>query len=126
MLLKVFLRDGETLTIDLLSDPDSWKRRQVDRDFQRRISALGLQHGKVLHVLPAPSRFQAISYSAEIIFRKDGGAVAARAGCVADEVLASMTVYYNGNPPMVRMDLKRLGKARWAPPTRMLPQRRED
>ena len=116
MLLKVSLSDGQTLTFNLLTEGEVWAERESDPAFQASVRGLTLIHNGVLHSLPHP-RFGRTQFRAEVVSDGDK-AVAARAGYIADDVMVWMTIYFNGSPPMVRMDVKRVGKPRWMPDRR--------
>jgi len=111
--LKVQMSDGQTLTFDLQEQDqlEAWKRLEGDPDRQRSIRAIGVIHGKMWHVLPAPKKFKRIKYQAWLN-RRNGHPASLRVRCQADEVDIRMVLYYpNGpSPRMVRTDIKRIGR----------------
>lgn len=115
MQLKVSLRSGETLTLQLPDDLETWKQREADADFQASITGLGLVREGQYHALPAPSAFRRVLYMVEARYNGSDTPTAYRAGYVADDVMASITIYSKGNPPMSRFDVRRTGKLRWRP-----------
>lgn len=74
------------------------------------------------YALCAPRAFRRVSYDVEMLLDRALGQgdnvppAAIRASYVADAVMATMTLYLKGDPPMVRFDVKMTGKLRWQAP----------
>lgn len=116
-MLKVHLRDGSTLNVDL-GDPDqarAWFRRLRDHGFQSSITALTVAHRGVQYSIPRPKGFDSVSFFAENVpvvpeSKIKGGE---RVVCLAGEVRAVAMVHREQRA--VRLSLLRLGKQRFNP-----------
>lgn len=115
MQLKVALATGTTLTFALPDEIGAWQAKQADPAFQRSIRSLGLLHCGHSHALPAPVSFGRVTYMAEVLANGNGKPASSRIGYVADDVMAWLTVYFKGSPPLARYDLRKTGKLRWSP-----------
>ena len=119
-MLKVHMRDGRTVRVDL-EDREasaSWLRRIRDPAFQSDITGLTLSHRGVSYSLPRPRGFSAIMYGAELVAaepdrRIKGGE---RLICQAGEVRATVMVHREQRA--ARVSLFRIGKPRFTPETR--------
>lgn len=120
-MLKANTRDGRTLTFDL-GTPEgksAWRVFQASPGSQQQLSGLSILHQGMLHTLPTPKHFKALSYTAELVESKGVG-VAEKISCQADDVKLTMTVYFS--TAMTRMDLQRVGKPRHLAPGQPWPQ----
>ena len=119
--LLISQASGTTLVLALPSQLDEWERRRPDPAFQAGIRGLQIAVNGQVYALPAPRGFRHASYNVEIEPGPEPGLdqnvppAAIRATCHADDVMASLLVYLRGDPPMVRFDIKRAGRLRWAP-----------
>lgn len=114
-MLRVNVRDGRTLSFDLLSQggASDWLARQADEGFQATITGISMLWEGKLHSLPLPRMYRRISWSANLI-RKSDVPVGVELSVIADETRALLTVYFNG-PVSTRSDLHRVGKPRYIP-----------
>lgn len=124
MFLKVFLKDGKTDSFDIAREEDRASASLSDSVYQSHIRGLAIQNNGTMYTVTTPSRFDSISYMFEAV-RKGDKLVSLSAGYIADEIIGRLTVYL-GNPSMVKMDVKRVGKPRWVPPGMAMPQRHKD
>jgi len=105
----------------LPSQLDEWERLRPDPAFQAGIRGLQLAVDGRTYALPAPRAFRRVSYNVEIEPGREPGPdrnvppAAIRATCQADDVMATLLVYLGGDPAMVRFDIRRTGRLRWAP-----------
>lgn len=110
-MLKANLVTGQTLTFDLRDGVQlaAWNQKQADPDFQRQLRALAILHDGHMHTLPTPGRFNRIAFYAEILPNGE------RVSWHADDVMCALTVYSGGNTRVSRVDVHRMGKARFVP-----------
>ena len=117
-MIKVNFKDGTTLAFDLQKEDDrqQWLEWSSVRDFQTRITGVGILHDKRFITLPFPKRFKKIRFYAELVFSEKKGEkrlLGERLVCHADETKVSMLVYTYNNPPppvLCRIDVERIGK----------------
>ena len=120
--LRIGTAGGETLAFDLPMDIASWKLLEVDPVFQARIRGVNIAYQGHVYALCLPKAFRRVTYSVELQPGPEDGQVGnvppatIRATAAADDVLATLTLYLNSKPPMVRFDLRRTGKMRWQAP----------
>jgi len=118
--LKVNLRDGRTLTFDLLdpAEMQAWCAHQADPKFQSEITGAGIQHDGTLLALPVPQGFHRKVYEAEVLYRGngDGRKVAAeRLTCYADSIRLSVTAHHGNRPRVVKYAAAKVGRMRYSP-----------
>ncbi len=118
-MIKVNLRDGTTLAFDLQKQDDfqQWLEWSSVKDFQSRITGIGILHNKKFITLPFPKRFKKIKFYADLVYseKRDGDKrlLGERLVCHADEIKFSVLVYTYNNPPppmLCRLDMERIGK----------------
>ena len=114
-MLRVNLRDGRTLSYDLLDAESSarWLSHQSDPSFQPTVTGLAVLWEGELHTLPLPRLYKKVTWSAGLI-EVDGHPVAIQAALQADDTRALLTVYFKG-PVATRTDLQKVGKQRYVP-----------
>lgn len=119
-MIKVHCRDGKTLSFDLTVDEqrERWTGLTSDREFLKGITGIGVLHNKNWHTLPSPKKFHNIQYNAELVRAMKNGVevdVGERVVCQADDIQITLMVYFGHRPKMARVDVKRIGKQRFAP-----------
>lgn len=114
-MLRVNLRDGRTLSYDLLDAASSarWQAHQSDPAFQPTVTGLAVLWEGELHTLPLPRLYKTVRWTAELI-EVDGAAIGVQAAVQADDTRALVTVYFSG-PVATRTDLQKVGKPRFMP-----------
>lgn len=120
-MIKVNFKDGTTLAFDLTKEDDvkQWLEWSLIRDFQERITGVGILHNKKYYSIPLPKNFHHCRFSAELVHKMKGELkrqVGIKLCCIADDILMSLFVYtYNDPPPPIasRIDMERLKKRRW-------------
>lgn len=119
-MLRANLRDGRTLSFDLLDEASAkeWAAHQADPGFQAVVTGLSVAWERELYVLPLPRAFKRTSYTAELMRDKSGIATGIRIAVLADDAHASLTLYFTGTPKLTRYDLRRIGKPRFLVPDR--------
>jgi len=119
-MIKLNFKDGTTLEFDLNKDDDrqQWLEWVSEKDFQDKITGIGILHEKKFHTLTLPRGFKQVKFSAELVYRERKGVkkqLGERLVCHADALQLSILVYTYKNPPppiQTRTDLKRIGKQR--------------
>lgn len=117
-MIKVNFRDGTTLAFDLVKADDvkQWLEWSGVRDFQDRITGIGILHNKKFHTFTFPKKFRKVRFYAELVHSEKKGEkrlLGERLICHADDVKMSLLVYTCANPPppvLSRMDVERVGK----------------
>lgn len=120
-MLKVNFKDGTTLAFDLnrKDDVQQWLEWSSVKDFQERITGVGILHNKKFYAVPYPKYFRMVRLEADLLFTDKGGVQkqhAERLVCYADDVKFSLTVYtYNDPPPPIalRVDMLKVKHRRW-------------
>lgn len=119
-MLKLNFKDGTTLEFDLTKHDDyqQWVEWSSVRDFQERITGIGILHDKKFHTFPFPEGFGRVRFAAELVHREKGG-VKRQLGeqliCHADNIQLVLLVYTYKNPAppvLSRVTMKRIGKQR--------------
>lgn len=119
-MVKVNLKDGRTLSFDL-ADPsalDELRAALEDKRFQAGVTAMSILHDKTLHALPTPQGFTRCAYGAEALFGDGGNVTGERITAHVDDTRITITVYFGQVPRVTRTDVRRIGRARYTPPTR--------
>lgn len=119
-MIKLNFKDGTTLEFDLTKDDDrkQWVEWSSVKDFQDRITGIGVLHNKKYHALPFPRGFKKVRFHAELVYRKkkrEKKLLGEKLTCHADNVKLSVLVYTYTNPPppiLSRVDLDKIGKQR--------------
>jgi len=119
-MLKINFKDGTTLEFDLNKEDDfqQWNEWSSVKDFQDRITGIGILHEKKFHTMPFPKGFRQVKFSAELVAKEKDGVkrqVGEKLICHADNIQMTMMVYTYKNPPppiLARIDLVRIGKQR--------------
>lgn len=126
VLIKVHLRNGETLSFDLHipKEADRWGERSSDMNFQKEITGIGIIFNSHWYTLPFPKKFRNVFFEAELVEntkknKDDNKFVGERIKCFADNVLICLMVYYGKRPKMSRVDLIHCGKRRFNPDMRI-------
>lgn len=120
--LRISLDSGETRCIEVPRQLGEWDLLKADPGFQARVRGFVLVVDGRSYSLAAPRGFRRVSYNVEVVHDREPAPgenvapAAIRASYHADVVLASMTMYLKGSPPMVRFDVKLAGKLRWQAP----------
>ncbi len=117
-MIKVNFKDGTTLEFDLNKEADArqWLEWSCVRDFQQRITGIGILHNRKFHILTLPKGFNKVRFYAEIVSTKKHGEIRAQGERLiahVDEIKLSLTVYTGMNPPppvLARVDAERIGK----------------
>ena len=119
-MIKLNFKDGTTLEFDLTKEDDlkQWLEWSSVKDFQERITGIGILHDKKFHTLTLPVGFKQVRFCAELVFKTRKGErkqLGEKLICHADALQLSILVYTYRNPPppiQSRTDLKRIGKQR--------------
>lgn len=119
-MLKLNFRDGTTLEFDLSKEDDfkQWNEWSSVKDFQERITGIGILHEKKFHTLPLPKGFKQVRFSAELVYKSKGDVkkqLGEQLVCHADNIMLTLMVYTYKNPPspvLARVDMRRIGKQR--------------
>lgn len=114
--MLVNLSDGSTVSFDLQkqTDLDAWETLRQDR--MGDITGLSVARDGVLHSLPfRRKRFRRFLCDAELVRKANGRIVGERLVVHADDITATVLVYWSGHPPMVRYDLERTGRPVYLP-----------
>jgi len=117
-MIKVNFKDGTTLALDLSSDDDlkQWEEWSNAKDFQGRITGIGILHNKRFLTIPYPKRFRRIRFYADLVYSERKGErklMGEKLTCHADEIKLTLLVYTYKDPPppvLCRMDMERIGK----------------
>lgn len=117
-MVKVNFNDGSTLEFDLNKEDDQkqWEEWTAVKDFQDRITGIGILHSKKFHTLPFPKRFKKVRFFAESVFSTKKGIrrkLGEKVVIHADEIVLELLVYTFENPPppiQSRTTMLRLGK----------------
>jgi len=125
-MIKVNLRNGETLSYDLKDVKESaeWRRVSSQLSFQKKISGVGIIFNSQWYTLPIPKKFRQITFHAELVKNtkkdvpKDREFVGEKIIVYADEIMISILVYYGKRPKMSRVDVVKIGKCRYNPALR--------
>lgn len=114
-MLKVHLKTGETVDVDLGSEKQAreWLRRFSDPRYQDQITGLSVVKRGVQYSLPRPVGFPDSALSAEPVNAGKGGE---RVFCFAENVRLALTVHNGQRAAQVR--LTRPGKRKFNPDER--------
>lgn len=120
-MLKVNFKDGTTLAFDLNKDDDvrQWLEWSAVKDFQERITGVGILHNKRFYAVPYPKNFRTVRLEADVVTTDKGGVqrqTAERLVCFADDTKFSLTVYTYVDPPppiALRIDVVKVKKRQW-------------
>ena len=117
-MVKVNFGDGSTLAFDLDKEEDlkQWLEWSNVKDFQDRVTAIGILHNNRYHSCPCPKKFKQVFFSAETVYtfkkgiqRKSGEKVIIHADHIKMELL--VYTYENPLPPIAsRVTMIKLGK----------------
>ena len=119
-MIKLNFKDGSTLEFDLLKEDDlnQWLEWSSVKDFQERITGIGILHDKKFHTFPFPKGFKKVRFQAELVYKTKKGItklIGEKLVCHADNIKLGITVYTYKNPPppvLSRIDLIKIGKQR--------------
>ena len=119
-MIVVSFKDGTTLKFNLTREDDynQWLEWSSIRDFQDKITGVGIIHNRKFITMPLPKRFKNCQFYAELVYKrnKDGKETlqGERLICHADDVKLSLLVYtYVTNPPppiLCKFDAEKIGK----------------
>lgn len=111
-MLKVHLRTGETVEVDLDNEDQAkaWVRRFSDPSFQSQITGLTIVNRGVQYSLPRPVGFRDSALSAEPVTVGKGGQ---RVFCFVEDTRVELTVH-NGQRA-ARIQLTKPGKRTFNP-----------
>lgn len=111
-MLKVHLKTGETVEVDLESESQAkvWTARFNDPEFQKQITGLTVVNRGVQYSLPRPFGFRESALSAEPVTLGKGGQ---RVFCFADDTRLALTVH-NGQRA-ARIQLTKPGRRKFNP-----------
>lgn len=117
-MIKVNFSDGTTLAFDLSRDDDlrQWSEWSEVRDFQSRITGIGILHDKKFHTLQYPKNFKAVRFYADTVFNDKAGMkrkLGERLVAHADGVKLELLVYTYDSPPppvLARTTLSYVGR----------------
>ena len=120
-MIKLNFKDGSTLEFDLKKEDDmkQWLEWSSVRDFQERITGIGVLHEKKFHTLPFPKGFKRVRFMAELVLKEKKGVnreLGERLVCQADNIQLSILVYTYKNPPppiLSRTDLVKIRSKTW-------------
>lgn len=120
-MLKVNFKDGTTLAFDLNRDDDirQWHEWSAVKDFQERITGVGILHNKKFYAVPYPKNFRTVHLEADVIYTEKGGVkrqTAERLICYADETKMTLMVYTYIDPPppiALRIDVAKVKRRQW-------------
>jgi hypothetical protein len=103
-MIKVNFSDGTTLAFDLNRDDDhrQWAEWSLTKDFQNRITGIGILHDKKFHTLQYPKNFRNVKFYAEAVFNEKTGQkrkLGERLVAHADHVKLELLVYTYLDPP---------------------------
>lgn len=120
-MLKVNFKDGTTIAFDLNSDDDvrQWLEWSAVKDFQERITGVGILHNRKFYAVPYPKNFRTVHLEADLVMQDKNGqqrAIAERLVCYADETKFSLTVYTYVDPPppiALRFDVVKVKRREW-------------
>ena len=121
-MIKLNFKDGSTLEFDLKNDDDlkQWLEWSSVKDFQERITGIGVLHEKKFHTLPFPKGFRHVRFMAEVVTKEKKGVereLGERLICQADNIQLSILVYTYKNPPppiLSRIDMVKIRNRTWA------------
>jgi hypothetical protein len=121
-MIKLNFKDGSTLEFDLKKEDDvkQWLEWSSVKDFQDRITGIGVLHNKKFHTLPFPKGFSRVRFMAELVTKEKKGVereLGERLICQADNIQLSIMVYTYKNPPppiLSRTDLVKIRNRTWA------------
>lgn len=119
-MIKVNIKDGKTLSFESDSEEDlkTLREKLGNKEFLDSITGVSSLHNTYWHALTKPKRFRNVSYHVEEVKFKKGDiekVVGERIVCQADDIQLVILVYYNNRPKMTRIELKKIGKRRFAP-----------
>ena len=117
-MIKVNFKDGSTIDFDLQKDEDNaqWLEWSSVKDFQKKITGIGILHQKKFLTLPFPKRFRKVRFYADLVYTHKKGVkrlLGERIVCHADEVKYSLLMYTYDKPPppvLCRVDVEKIGK----------------
>lgn len=118
ILIKVNRNDGKTLSFDLSDEEGALASSLNNNKFMETITGIGCLHNTFWHTLTKPKKFKNVRYSVEKVKQNKSGIVkdiGEKIICQADDVQLSVLVYYNIRPKMARIEIKKIGKQRFAP-----------
>lgn len=102
-MIKVNLNDGKILKFDLdkSSDRSQWIEWSSSKDFQNRITGIGILHNRKYHTLQYPKRFTEIRFFAESVFNEKNRMkrkLGERIVIHADQIKLELLVYTYEDP----------------------------
>ena len=102
-MIKVNLSDGKIISFDLdkPSDRKQWIEWSSLKDFQSRITGIGILHNRKFHTLQYPKRFKRIRFYGESVFNEKNGMkrkLGERLIVHADQVKLELLVYTYDDP----------------------------
>jgi hypothetical protein len=121
-MIKLNFKDGSTLEFDLKKEDDlkQWLEWSFQKDFQNKITGIGILHEKKFHILPYPYGFKRVRFMAEIVVREKKGVkreLGEKLICQADNIQLSILVYTYKNPPspiLARTDIVKMRSRSWS------------
>ena len=101
-MVNVNFRDGTTLAFDLnvAEDLRQWEEWSNAKDFQGRITGIGILHNKRFLTIPHPKKFKKIRFYADLVYSEKKGKrrlMGERLVCHADEIKCSQTLEHLGS-----------------------------
>lgn len=120
-MIKLNFKDGSTLEFDLKKEDDykQWLEWVSEKDFQDKITGIGILHEKKFNTLPFPKGFKRVRFMAELVSKEKKGVkreLGERLICQADNIQLSILVYTYKNPPppiLSRTDLVKIRSKTW-------------
>jgi hypothetical protein len=120
LLIKVHLKNGRTLSYDLQDSEQAskWVSDSREINFQSQITGIGIVFNSQWFALPLPKKFRQFHFEASLIESKKNTGPrfkGEKVQCFADDVLASIVVYWGQKPKMSKFDVVRIGRRRFNP-----------
>ena len=116
-MIKVNFKDGNTLEFNLHKEDDfnQWLEWSQVADFQNKITGVGILFDKRLIMLPLPTRFKRIRFSAELVYKTRKGKnrlVGEKLTCHADDTLLELLTFTGVQRPTMdsKLTMRKIGK----------------
>lgn len=107
-------KDGSSERFDLTRSEDVERLNRLGQN-PGQVSGIWINSNGYCTTLPLPSGFRRVSFLCRLLKKKDGSPSGEELTFQIDDFRTIVTTYYGDHPKMVKINMKRTGRQRFAP-----------